>query len=697
MKQIRTLLILTVCVLLGLTVSCKKNKKTFTVTFVNGEAKEVVEVNENELVTPVQVEEKEYYLFVGWKLNDKLFDFNTPITSDIELVADFKPDLEITGSDTLNDGKSVTLTVKSETIKNLSVEWSIEDGSIASFLNTKKSSCRIEADKPGSTIVTATLKKDESIKAEFKITVLGNDFTIDYELNAEDTPLLPADAAKEFNTGNLPMDLPILEKEHWIFLGWGVNGGTDPITKLELCDAIKADLVLSPIWTYPHIDVALADNSSVIKVNGTKDVQISNTTIPDYLWKQGVEWTTSNGNISVDENGTITGLKPGQADVICTLKANPEIMITLGITVLEEEFTMSQVMNDLLAGQNPVIVPENIYVYTEITYQHTLIGSVSNYLFDTINMHENIKPIGENRPGTKFPKYYICVHDTGDNTHSAEEWSNIVYSNRIGKAHYDCSYQYVVDELGVYHNIPDDEVAWHAGDGTHHPYHLNATGVYGTNKHPEVTIDEEGWWCLDGKRTKVKAPLNDVDKTILKTEDITEMGIRVVQGAQNEYFIGDTYYSSGRGAYRKISNYGGNCNSIGIESCIQQGTDIYRTWQNLAKLVAKLVLDNGLTIDDVVGHNFFSGKNCPGTMLNNNKWLHFKNLVSFEIKMQQYERAGYKFSMKSNDHEFLDDTGRIVKLPRYAKNVSYTITVEKDGVSESVICHSIIQGTACIE
>ena len=57
-----------------------------------------------------------------------------------------------------------------------------------------------------------------------------------------------------------------------------------------------------------------------------------------------------------------------------------------------------------------------------------------------------------------------------------------------------------------------------------------------------------------------------------------------------KYYIGETYYSS---TYEKISNRGGNNNSIGIESCITVGTDIYLTWQKTAKLVAKLLNIDG--------------------------------------------------------------------------------------------------------
>ena len=70
------------------------------------------------------------------------------------------------------------------------------------------------------------------------------------------------------------------------------------------------------------------------------------------------------------------------------------------------------------------------------------------------------------------PKYYITVHDTGDAdpTHTAKFWSNTVRDEYWEQGKYACSYQYVVGNDGTYHNIPDEEVAYHAGDGTKFDY-----------------------------------------------------------------------------------------------------------------------------------------------------------------------------------------------------------------------------------
>ena len=62
--------------------------KTYIVTFIEDNDETKVKVNENELVTPLSVS-KEGYNFEGWYLNDKEFDFDTKITSNLTLTAKY--------------------------------------------------------------------------------------------------------------------------------------------------------------------------------------------------------------------------------------------------------------------------------------------------------------------------------------------------------------------------------------------------------------------------------------------------------------------------------------------------------------------------------------------------------------------------------------------------------------------------------
>jgi len=326
----------------------------------------------------------------------------------------------------------------------------------------------------------------------------------------------------------------------------------------------------------------------------------------------------------------------------------------------------------------------------EANYNHNLKPSVAKYLFEDIYMVENIAPEGNpNRPGDTHDKVYICVHDTGDFSFGAEQWSNAVYNARIGSRPYEASFQYVIGNDGYYHNIPDDETAYHAGDGAQPAswFEEYPTNLYGTKEHPHVSISPDGFYTFDGQKTNITAPTNTEGK-ILTEEYINDLGI-FTSIKEGQYFIGKTWYSK---TYDKIANKGGNTHSIGIESCVNKGTDIYLTIQRLAKLVAKLLDQYKLGFDRIVQHHYFSGKDCPQTMRTEGYWEHFLELVRTEYQMLMYKKLGFKFELNSYDKEYVNNLGRVINRgKRIVVNAHYLIKVtDNEGNSlEKVFCTEI--------
>ena len=326
---------------------------------------------------------------------------------------------------------------------------------------------------------------------------------------------------------------------------------------------------------------------------------------------------------------------------------------------------------------------KKIHVYGwQKEYDHILIPSVAKYLFEDFDVIENLAPLtNENREGIKKEKFYVTVHDTGDADpeHTAKFWSEAVKNEFWEQGKYACSYQYVVGNDGTYHNIPDDEIAWHAGDSTRFDYNLYDANVTGENPYPVVTISEDGYYEIDGVKSSILAPRIYKEKNgevivdrLAKTEDINDQSVlcKLIDG---KYYIGETYLNTG---YMLIANRGGNNNSIGIESCINDGTDIYYTWQKTAKLVAHLLYDNKLTFDDVKQHHYYSGKNCPQTMRMNGMWDHFMELVKFEYKALEFIKEGYNFKLHINS-KFIDEKGRI-KMTDRKRSVPCTIVAYND-------------------
>ena len=252
----------------------------------------------------------------------------------------------------------------------------------------------------------------------------------------------------------------------------------------------------------------------------------------------------------------------------------------------------------------------------EFNYQTTIYASVIPYLFEPLVIKDNIAPItNENRDGRIKEKKYIVVHDTGDTKdyRNAKFWSDVVKTENNEGNPYHASFQYVVGEDGIYHNIPDNEVAYHAGDSTMYDYKLYDTGVTGTTK-GNVTIESDGYYYVNNQKTKILAPTLNEEK--METEDINDMGV-LCKLIDEKYYIGETYENS---TYHKIANRGGNNNGIGMEISVSEKSDIFRNFQLASKLCAYLLDEYNLTCDDIKQHHYFSGKDCPMTLRKNNLW-----------------------------------------------------------------------------
>ena len=69
------------------------------------------------------------------------------------------------------------------------------------------------------------------------------------------------------------------------------------------------------------------------------------------------------------------------------------------------------------------------------------------------------------RCGYALTPRYITIHNTANTKATATAASHAVYMQGAGSGK-EVSYHYVVDDREVYQLLPDNEVAWHAGDGS---------------------------------------------------------------------------------------------------------------------------------------------------------------------------------------------------------------------------------------
>jgi len=137
---------------------------------------------------------------------------------------------------------------------------------------------------------------------------------------------------------------------------------------------------------------------------------------------------------------------------------------------------------------------------------------------------------------------------------------------------------------------------------------------------------------------------------------------------------------------------GGNRNGIGIEMAINEDGDMYRTWQRTAKLVSYLLEKYSLPVENQKFHVDFSGKDCPRTLRNAGLVYLFEEFVAAEYNVRT-QFAGATITFTSNDPTYLDNYGRIIKIPDRALTISYTITITQGTETVSRTFYTYLPGT----
>ena len=215
---------------------------------------------------------------------------------------------------------------------------------------------------------------------------------------------------------------------------------------------------------------------------------------------------------------------------------------------------------------------------------------------------------------------YIVIHDTWNTSPSAGALAHANYLSNINddpNGDY-ISWHFVIDEDYAVQQLPLDEVAYHAGDGSH---------VYG-----------------------------------------------------------DTYYNT---TYKYQSIGGGNRNGIGIETCVNFGTNYTNVMRRCAKLVAELLIDYNLGLERVKQHHDFSGKDCPCVMRNNNRWEEFLNMVEIFYYCKTVLKD-VTFKWTSLSPTILDNEGHIINHPGEETVVRYKVEVTYLGETKTFEFSSIV-------
>ena len=148
------------------------------------------------------------------------------------------------------------------------------------------------------------------------------------------------------------------------------------------------------------------------------------------------------------------------------------------------------------------------------------------------------------RPGIQRTVKYVVIHETGNPSEGANAQRHSAFLLSGGEG--ETSWHYTVDDHEIYHHIPDNEVAWHAGD--------------------------------------------------------------------------------------KEKEDGGNLCGIGVELCVNEDGNFESTFENGARLTARLLQIHHLELSAVKQHGDFIEKNCPQTIRDNGRWQEFLGRVSYYLE-----------------------------------------------------------------
>ena len=449
-------------------------------------------------------------------------------------------------------------------------------------------------------------------------------------------------------------------------------------------------------FTYDGYFTAEYDSNSYVEKGGSIELVATFTNASS----SALVFESLDTSIATVSGTTVTGVNSGNVIIRCYLNNQKSTHVTFIVTVVESE--ISEALNFILSSHNSNIhVTKNLKVDGNAPFYIDAIGSVSDALFgDELTIDTSYEAVqnantNSNHGGTKSSTEFITVHYTASNGASAGAKSHASYfANNTST-----SIHYTTGNDGVYHILDDSLIAYHAGDGTR-GMTWTKTGVayqVGDPKYPTFGISSDSYFTINGKKTSIAVPTGDTDLTKKVTDSrfINDMGLpfKIVNG---EYYMGRTWWCYTQVAEGRICSTGGNANSIGIETSVNKGSDLWLTWHKTAQLVAKLMKDNNLDITRVVGHHFYSAKNCPQPLLENDLelWWKFIEMVEAEYaKLTNY--SNYEFTLNVvNSSGILATNGRINNLPTSAKSVLYEIVItnKTTGATSSVMLSSLVKG-----
>ena len=446
-----------------------------------------------------------------------------------------------------------------------------------------------------------------------------------------------------------------------------ISDGTATITIKSLSPSGVTDSVTITVTSPAHFNISY-NSLSYVKVG--EDIQLTAEYIKVDKSVHGVSWSSLNSDIAtVSETGVVVGVKSGVATIRATEAGGEYVDFVVTVLTLQELEEFKFVLEN---HNSNVFTRYNLGIGAGVpVYYDDIIGGVSKYLFEEYVVHkdhylEDPYCTTNLNPGIEFITVHYAADMTGSAVHGGENLATFNVSKNNGAR--DASWHFGVGNDGVWACQNEKWGAWHAGSSKTMTWTDSGvtTDQVGTDIFtPHVTMGSDGYFYIKGVKTVLK---NTSDGTKLN-----KMGL-AVKIVGNKIYLGGHYHNS---TYNFISSTGGNNNSIGIETSCAEGSDQWLTWQYTAQLVANLLVKYNLELQRVVGHHFFSGKDCPQQLLENDLeiWWEFIDMVEAEYKaLTTYKDLKMTMSVVSGN-DILASNGRITSQPTFSEVVTYQVTL----------------------
>ena len=480
------------------------------------------------------------------------------------------------------------------------------------------------------------------------------------------------------------------------------KAGQVTITITSLAIGAKTDSFTLSVTTTGYFDISYETNSFV---EVGESINLKAIFINKYGASENVIFESLNNDIAtVNSEGNVLGVSTGLVN-IRAYSQDKKQHIDFVVTVISSEVSdaikliLDSHVSNVYTTYNLGIGAGTPVYYTDI------FGSVSELLFDTeLEINTKYNQATNNKYGEELQNRllesveFITVHYTGGMSKGSTAESTANYFTKP-LSQVATSIHYCTGNDGIFKGLDEEYRAAHAGDDgsleTVSSFSWIDTNVEVLPTDPEtaiVSITKNATFSINGVDTGIKVPEETKFGRGYVTDDkwLNKMDL-AVNIKDGKYQLGTSWWCYTQVWEGRICSNGGNRNSIGIESAVNKGSDLWLTWQMTAQLCADIMYRYDLDITRVKGHHFFSAKNCPQPMLENDLeiWYEFLELVKAEHEKLLLGDIEIEFSCDSN---LVNEKGRVVGQENNTKVVTYTVNVKHNGYDETITLASIIEG-----